>query len=142
MLALRKYQNSKVWEARLKVCILRYLWLGGFSVAFDPIDGSSIVDTNFTVGTIFGVWLGEKLTGVTRRDQVAPAMVIYGLRATYVLALKDIPGTHEFLLLDEGTHTTLLDLTATKWATLFSVSMQGRTLSYSGKDSIMFRSEY
>ncbi|PIA54407.1 hypothetical protein AQUCO_00900748v1 [Aquilegia coerulea] len=76
---------------------------GGFSVAFDPLDGSSIVDTNFTVGTIFGVWPGDKLTGVTGRDQVAAAMGIYGPRTTYVIALKDIPGTHEFLLLDEGT---------------------------------------
>ncbi|KAI6670108.1 hypothetical protein NL676_004993 [Syzygium grande] len=65
---------------------------GGFSVAFDPLDGSSIVDTNFTVGTIFGVWPGDKLTGVTGRDQVAAAMGIYGPRTTYVLALKDIPG--------------------------------------------------
>lgn len=44
----------------------------GFSVAFDPLDGSSIVDTNFTVGTIFGVWPGDKLLGVTGRDQVLP----------------------------------------------------------------------
>ena len=44
----------------------------GFCVAFDPLDGSSIVDTNFTVGTIFGVWPGEKLTGITGRDQVRP----------------------------------------------------------------------
>lgn len=75
---------------------------GGFSVAFDPLDGSSIVDTNFTVGTIFGVWPGDKLTGVTGRDQVAAAMGIYGPRTTYVLAIKGYPGTHEFLLLDEG----------------------------------------
>ncbi|KAI9102103.1 hypothetical protein K1719_023613 [Acacia pycnantha] len=75
---------------------------GGFSVAFDPLDGSSIVDTNFTVGTIFGVWPGDKLTGVTGRDQAAAAMGIFGPRTTYVLALKDYPGTHEFLLLDEG----------------------------------------
>ena len=75
---------------------------GGFSVAFDPLDGSSIVDTNFTVGTIFGVWPGDKLTGVTGAQQVAAAMGIYGPRTTYVLALKDCPGTHEFLLLDEG----------------------------------------
>ena len=44
----------------------------GFSVAFDPLDGSSIVDTNFTVGTIFGIWPGDKLTGITGRDQVPP----------------------------------------------------------------------
>ncbi|CAH8337912.1 unnamed protein product [Eruca vesicaria subsp. sativa] len=75
---------------------------GGFSVAFDPLDGSSIVDTNFTVGTIFGVWPGHKLTGVAGGDQVAAAMGIYGPRTTYVLAVKGFPGTHEFLLLDEG----------------------------------------
>jgi len=33
----------------------------GFSVAFDPLDGSSIVATNFTVGTIAGVWAGDSL---------------------------------------------------------------------------------
>lgn len=71
-------------------------------MAFDPLDGSSIVDTNFTVGTIFGVWPGDKLTGVTGGDQVAAAMGIYGPRTTYIIALKDAPGTHEFLLLDEG----------------------------------------
>lgn len=54
------------------------------------------------MGTIFGVWPGDKLTGVTGRDQVAAAMGIYGPRTTYVLTLKDFPGTHEFLLLDEG----------------------------------------
>ncbi|CAH8362004.1 unnamed protein product [Eruca vesicaria subsp. sativa] len=75
---------------------------GGFSVAFDPLDGSSIVDTNFNVGMIFGVWPGGKLTGVTGGDQVAAAMGIYGRRTTYVLAVKGFPGTHEFLLLDEG----------------------------------------
>eukprot|EP00270_Netrium_digitus_P004040 TRINITY_DN148_c0_g1_i1.p1 TRINITY_DN148_c0_g1~~TRINITY_DN148_c0_g1_i1.p1 ORF type:complete len:413 (+),score=109.13 TRINITY_DN148_c0_g1_i1:56-1240(+) len=75
---------------------------GGFSVAFDPLDGSSIVDTNFTVGTIFGVWPGDKLTGVTGRDQVASAMGVFGPRTTYIIAISGFPGTHEFLLLDDG----------------------------------------
>ena len=48
------------------------------------------------------MWPGDKLTGVTGGDQVAAAMGIYGPRTTYVFALKDYPGTHEFLLLDEG----------------------------------------
>lgn len=48
----------------------------GFSVAFDPLDGSSIVDTNFTVGTIFGIWPGNKLTGVTGRDQVRRRLLV------------------------------------------------------------------
>ncbi|KAK9839275.1 hypothetical protein WJX81_005282 [Elliptochloris bilobata] len=74
----------------------------GFSVAFDPLDGSSIVDTNFTVGTIFGVWPGDKLKGITGRDQAAAGMGIYGPRTVYCIALKDCPGCHEFLLQDDG----------------------------------------
>ncbi|KAF3775977.1 Sedoheptulose-1-7-bisphosphatase [Nymphaea thermarum] len=93
---------------------------GGFSVAFDPLDGSSIVDTNFTVGTIFGVWPGDKLTGITGRDQAAAAMGIYGPRTTYVLALKDIPGTHEFLLLDEGKWQHVKDTTQIGEGKMFS----------------------
>jgi sedoheptulose-bisphosphatase len=32
-----------------------------FSVAFDPLDGSSIIEPNFAVGTIIGVWKGNQL---------------------------------------------------------------------------------
>ncbi len=95
----------------------------GFSVAFDPLDGSSIVDTNFAVGTIFGVWPGDKLVGVTGRDQVrqqrmaaptspcpsisprlqaAAGMGVFGPRTVYVVAIKGFPGTFEFLLQDDG----------------------------------------
>jgi hypothetical protein len=44
----------------------------GFSVAFDPLDGSSIVDANFAVGTIVGVWPGDGLLGRKGREQVPP----------------------------------------------------------------------
>eukprot|EP00245_Coleochaete_scutata_P006553 TRINITY_DN21031_c0_g1_i1.p1 TRINITY_DN21031_c0_g1~~TRINITY_DN21031_c0_g1_i1.p1 ORF type:complete len:398 (+),score=108.52 TRINITY_DN21031_c0_g1_i1:210-1403(+) len=93
---------------------------GGFSVAFDPLDGSSIVDTNFTVGTIFGVWPGDKLTGITGRDQAAAAMGVYGPRTTYVVALKDAPGTHEFLLMDDGKWMHVKDTTTIGEGKLFS----------------------
>ena len=33
----------------------------GYSVAFDPLDGSSIFDTGFAVGTICGIWPGRHL---------------------------------------------------------------------------------
>lgn len=92
----------------------------GFSVAFDPLDGSSIVDTNFTVGTIFGVWPGDKLTGITGRDQAAAAMGIYGPRTTYVLALQDVPGTHEFLLMDDGKWLHVKETTEIGEGKLFS----------------------
>lgn len=72
-----------------------------YSVAFDPLDGSSIIDTNFTVGTIFGVWPGDKLVGTTGRDLVAGGMVLYGPRTTVTLAMDGIDGAHEFLLIDD-----------------------------------------
>ncbi|KAK9861339.1 hypothetical protein WJX84_003008 [Apatococcus fuscideae] len=74
----------------------------GFSVAFDPLDGSSIVDTNFTVGTIFGVYPGDKFLGKTGREQAASGMGVFGPRTVYCIALKDAPGCHEFLLQDDG----------------------------------------
>lgn len=42
----------------------------GFSVAFDPLDGSSIVDANFAVGTIMGIWPGNGLLNRKGKEQV------------------------------------------------------------------------
>merc|ERR1711904_674756 len=92
----------------------------GFSVAFDPLDGSSIVDTNFSVGTIFGVWPGGKLTGITGRDQAAAAMGVYGPRTVYCLALKDCPGCHEFLLQDDGKFIHVKETTEIAEGKMFS----------------------
>lgn len=55
-------------------------------MAFDPLDGSSIIDTNFAVGTIFGVWPGSRLVGVSGRDLAAAGMAVYGPRTTMTVA--------------------------------------------------------
>lgn len=60
---------------------------------------------------------------MTGRDQVAAAMGIYGPRTTYVLALKDSPGTHEFLLLDEGVVLHNITLAANDCVILLIVNM-------------------
>ena len=60
----------------------------GFSVAFDPLDGSSIVDANFAVGTIVGIWPGNGLLNRTGREQAASLVVQYGPRVTVALALN------------------------------------------------------
>lgn len=59
-----------------------------FSVAFDPLDGSSIVDCNFAVGSIFGIWEGAGLLNRKGADQVASCVVQYGPRVTIALALN------------------------------------------------------
>eukprot|EP00210_Caulerpa_lentillifera_P007846 g7488.t1 len=74
----------------------------GFSVAFDPLDGSSIVDTNFTVGTVFGVWPGNDLKGIKGSDMASAGVAVYGPRTVFCIAIKGFPGTHEFLLQDDG----------------------------------------
>lgn len=51
---------------------------GIFSLGCDPLDGSSIIEANFSVGSIFGIWPGQKLLGRTGREQVAAAVSLYG----------------------------------------------------------------
>jgi sedoheptulose-bisphosphatase len=60
----------------------------GFSVAFDPLDGSSIVDVNMAVGTIVGVWPGRGLKLRTGREQCAAIVAQYGPKVTVALAIS------------------------------------------------------
>ena len=62
------------------------IYLQGYSVAFDPLDGSSIIDTNFAVGTIFGVWPGSRLVGISGRELAGAGMAVYGPRTTMTVA--------------------------------------------------------
>lgn len=71
-----------------------------FTVVFDPLDGSSLVDVNFAVGTIFGVYPDAELLGRTGGDQLAAGFAVYGPRTTLVLTAKK--GTHEFMLASDG----------------------------------------
>jgi len=73
----------------------------GFSVAFDPLDGSSVIDSNFAVGTIFGIWPGSKLTEVFGSELKCSGLCVYGPRTSMSLAIEGIPGAHEFLLVDD-----------------------------------------
>lgn len=61
----------------------------GYTVAFDPLDGSSLADVNLAVGTIVGIFEGATVLGKTGRDQVASLIVVYGPRLTFLLTFKD-----------------------------------------------------
>lgn len=68
---------------------------GEFTVCWDPLDGSSIVDNNWAVGTMIGVWpKSTGLIGATGRDQVTSIVALYGPRTTVLVALDN--GTYEF----------------------------------------------
>jgi len=72
-----------------------------FSVALDPLDASSIIDSNFAVGTIFAIWERPSLVNVTGRQLVAAGACTYGPRTAITLALADRPGVFEFLLVGD-----------------------------------------
>jgi sedoheptulose-bisphosphatase len=66
-----------------------------YTVCWDPLDGSSIVDNNWAVGTIIGIWGKETgLIGAKGSDQKTSLVAIYGPRTTVLVALDD--GTFEF----------------------------------------------
>jgi sedoheptulose-bisphosphatase len=74
---------------------------GVFTVAFDPLDGSSIIDTNFAVGSIFGIWRGTGLVGQKVKDQVASMIAVYGPRTEIFLGTR-ATGVHNFILREGG----------------------------------------
>ena len=57
----------------------------GYSVAIDPLDGSSNIDVNVSVGTIFSIHRDSVLK--PGREQVAAGYVIYGPSTMLVLTL-------------------------------------------------------
>ena len=62
-----------------------------YAVGFDPLDGSSIIAPNWTVGTILGVWDGETAVGQPAERQIVSVLGVYGPRTTAVIAVR-IPG--------------------------------------------------
>ncbi|MBN1494140.1 fructose-1,6-bisphosphatase [Candidatus Peregrinibacteria bacterium] len=69
---------------------------GDYAVVFDPLDGSSLVNANLAIGSIFGIYKGEKLIGRTGNEMAAALYVIYGPRVTLVYSIGN--GVHEFIL--------------------------------------------
>src|SRR5438046_6052012 len=71
--------------------------MGEYLLLFDPLDGSSNIDVNVSIGTIFSVLQKpEGNSGVTERDflqpgtkQVAAGYCVYGPQTTLVLTLGD-----------------------------------------------------
>jgi fructose-1,6-bisphosphatase I len=68
---------------------------GLYSVAYDPLDGSSLVDVNLAVGTIVSIYRGCDLLQ-EGRNQVAAIYILYGPRVSMVYSVGN--GVHEFTM--------------------------------------------
>ncbi len=55
---------------------------GKYFIAYDPLDGSSLVDVNLSVGSIFGIYEGD----FGSQNMVAACYVVYGPRVEMVFA--------------------------------------------------------
>jgi fructose-1,6-bisphosphatase I len=70
-----------------------------YFVTADPLDGSSLVDTNLAIGTIIGIH-NDAMYGKGRDTMVAALYITYGPLITMVYSAGK--GTHEFVLNREG----------------------------------------
>src|SRR5262249_22803254 len=77
------------------------------AVNVDPLDGSSNIDTNVSIGTIFSLLAADGPSPLlqTGRNQLAAGYIIYGPQTALVLTLGG--GTHIFWL-EPGTDNFLL----------------------------------
>lgn len=92
---------------------------GNYIVAFDPLDGSSNIDCNCGVGTIFSISLDtDKNDTIENRvlkngnDILCSGYILYGGSTELVIAFKG-NGTHRFTLNDNKVfiYTSILDIT-------------------------------
>ncbi len=76
---------------------------GNYILVFDPVDGSSNIDVNVSIGTIFSIYRKKSTDGVTLadflrcgREQVCAGYIIYG--SSTMLVYTTGSGTHGFTL--------------------------------------------
>ncbi|KAI0436517.1 sedoheptulose-1,7-bisphosphatase [Xylaria telfairii] len=87
-----------------------------YAVAFDPLDGSSIIAPNWAVGSILGVWAGRTALRQAPARQVAAVLGVYGPRTTAVVAVR-VPGREddavclEVGVTESGSYEIVRDLT-------------------------------
>lgn len=75
---------------------------GEFIVAYDPLDGSSLFDVNFAIGSIFGIYKNE----ISSENLVAAAYTLYGPRLEMVVCesspkLYRLNSQNEFVFINE-----------------------------------------
>ncbi len=59
---------------------------GEYLIAYDPLDGSSLVDVNLSVGSIYGIYKNE----FNAENIIASVYVVFGPRVEMVVAIDDV----------------------------------------------------
>jgi len=82
---LSKLKEVRAIVSEEKEDILELNGEGEYTICYDPLDGSSLIDANLSVGSIFGIYRGE-LKG---ENIVASSYIIYGPRVEIVFTTKE-----------------------------------------------------
>lgn len=73
-----------------------------YTIAFDPLDGSSIIAPNWSVGTIIGIWEGTTaIRQPPAKKQVASILGVFGPRTIAIVAVR-VPGSGEGVCFEVG----------------------------------------
>lgn len=59
---------------------------GRYLIGYDPLDGSSLIDVNLSVGSIFGIYEND----FSGKNLIAAAYVVYGPRVELVIAHENV----------------------------------------------------
>lgn len=98
-------------------------------MTFDPIDGSSVIECNFSVGAIYGIWATTDVEGKTGRSLVGAALAVYGTRTTCCIFNAQSQHVEELTLMKIGTKekwiVTNPKIELAPQAKLFSISSKG-----------------
>ena len=115
---------------------------GEYLIAYDPLDGSSLVDVNLSVGSIYGIYKNE----FNAKNIIASVYVVFGPRVEMVVAIDDVKmyrllkGKFEFIqkiVLDEKGKLNAPGSTQNCWAPFHKkliddIFNDGYRLRYSG----------
>lgn len=63
-----------------------------YTIGFDPLDGSSIIGPNWSVGSIIGIWDGVTAIEQPTEKQIASILGVFGPRTLAIVALR-VPGS-------------------------------------------------
>ncbi len=86
----KKLDNIKAIISEEKEDKLELNSNGEYIVCYDPLDGSSIVDFNLSVGSIFGIYKD----GLDAKNLVASVYIVYGPRIEMVQTIKGSKPKH------------------------------------------------
>ena len=82
----RQIPNVKAIVSEEQESIIDLNANGEYLIAYDPLDGSSLVDVNLSVGSIYGIYKNE----FNAKNIIASVYVVFGPRVEMVVAIDEV----------------------------------------------------